>query len=82
MATNGVPEQASLLMWVVYAHVSPYPRSYQARQVRVTRDGPVETGEHAVGPLDVLRGYLSEHQGLTRLDRSPDDHPSIVETWL
>jgi hypothetical protein len=71
-----------LIMWVVYEKVPPYPSNYQARAVAITTEGPQDTGQHAVGPLDLVRRYLGEHLGLTRLERSPEDDPSVVEIWL
>ena len=67
-------------MWVVYVNVAPYPNDHQAREVRVT-DGPVLTGRHFVGSLELVRAYLGG-LGLYRLDRNPEDDPTIVETWL
>ena len=69
------------MMWTVYLP-EPGQYSHQALECRVSAGGPVLTGQRAIGPLEVVRGYLAEHLGLTRIDRSPEDDPSIVETWL
>ncbi|MGH3610718.1 MAG: hypothetical protein ACRDRD_21905, partial [Pseudonocardiaceae bacterium] len=63
---------AELRMWVVYRPAPPYPSSYQAREFAVGAHSTL-TGRYAVGGLELVRGYLSEHLQLTRLDRAPDD---------
>lgn len=71
-----------LIMWVVYEKIPPYPSNYQARAFTITAEGRQATGQHAVGSLELVRNYLGVHLGLTRLNRSPEDDPSVVETWL
>lgn len=71
-----------LIQWVVYAP-GPQQLSHLALEVAITGDGPVATGRHAVGDLDLVRRYLMEHEGLCiRWIRDPTDDPSIVETWM
>jgi hypothetical protein len=74
-------QREDLIMWTVYKPEAGQ-HSHKAREIRCTTAGVVETGNVAVGPLEVIRGYFAEHLLLTRMDRSPEDDPSIVETWL
>lgn len=69
-------------MWVVYQPAPPYPRNHVAREFAITGAGQRLTGKHAVGPLDVMRGYLADQLGLACLGRASEDDPSIVEVWV
>lgn len=70
--TEGLP------IWVVYDHPKDYPGHYVARKWV----GETPTREMiAYKDIDELRMSLLA-AGLTPLSRSPEDDPSIVETWL
>jgi hypothetical protein len=75
-------DRTYLTMWTVYGHIDAYPLNCQARELLVTAEGPRFTGQHAVGPLDALRWYLSEELGLSCLGREPQDDPTVIETWV
>lgn len=70
-----------LTMWTVY-EPPPGQHCHRAYEWRVADGATSKTGRSAVGPLDVIRGYLFEHLGLTCIPRSPEDEPNVVETWL
>jgi hypothetical protein len=66
---------------VVYNHPQDFPDYFVAR---VWTSLPLAyTGTMiAFRKLETLRRYLAEVIGLTKLDRQPDDDPTILETWL
>jgi hypothetical protein len=72
----------ALSIWVIYDHPEDFPTSFVARrhiaygpQAGPTQDLVVSTD------VETLREILWL-AGLTKLDRSPDDAPHIMETWL
>lgn len=67
-----------LKMWTIYDHPSDYPDCFVAREF--VMDKPTEN-LIATPDLETLRGHFIEI-GLTCLARSPEDNPSVVETWL
>lgn len=70
-----------LTMWTVYEPPAGQ-HCHNAYEWQIAAGEPTKTGRLATGPLDVIRGYLFEHLGLTCIPRSPEDEPNIVETWL
>lgn len=64
-------------MWTVYDSPTDFPDLFVAR--RWLLDRPTEEVLQDK-TLDGLRRKL--RQGLVRLERSPQDDPKIVETWL
>lgn len=69
-------------MWVVYDHPADYPDWYVARLSLVTADGVVQTAKIKLAEhLSSIETELSD-MGLVPIDRSPDDDPVIVRTWL
>lgn len=74
-----------LPVWTVYDHPSDYPGHFVARRRLVGGDSVAQ--EEAEGvfllvaeTLERLRELIPP--GLARLDRSLDDDPVIVESWL
>jgi hypothetical protein len=71
-----------LSIWTVYDHPHDYPAEFVARRCIVDRGGITLTRELLRSQdVDKIRSKL-EGLGLTRLSRSPDDDPVIMETWL
>jgi len=67
-----------LPIWVVYDRPSDFPDCFVARLWM----GEKPTDEMMMSAdLGQMRRAL-ECRGKVRVDRSPDDHPRIVETWL
>ena len=70
-----------LEIWTVYEHPRDYPNNFVARKFLF--DKP--TDEILIcDNLDVLRKAIQRASPiiLTRIDRSPDDNPVVVESWL
>lgn len=71
-----------LRMWTIYQHPNDYPDLYVARLFEVDGNGSRPTGSIVIAEtLDRLREEMI-HMGLTPINRSPEDDPVIVETWL
>lgn len=72
----------NLYIWTVTFDTKDYPGRYCARKHFIGRGGvygPTDT--HVTGDtLDQVRGLLPD--GLTRLPRSVNDQPVIVESWI
>jgi len=69
----------TLSIWTVYDHPRDYPHCYVARQFR----GEQPTNSVIISAdLEKLRAVLLAEMGLTRLERSANDDPVILETWL
>lgn len=78
-----MPETArSLVLWTVYDHPKDYPDRYVARMFDVTA-GKVRPTLATImsSDLEWLRAALREMH-LTRLERSPEDDPVVLETWI
>lgn len=71
-----------LPMFVVTDHPSDHPEHYVAR-LGVARSGGYEVTAFAIldPRLDGLQAIL-EALGFVKLDRSPQDDPVILETWI
>lgn len=67
-------------MWTIYDHPADYPDKFVARLF--VMDQPTDVA--LVGDsLNSIRTFINRASpGLTRLPRSPHDHPTVVETWL
>jgi hypothetical protein len=77
----GMAENGWLGIWTVYENPADYPGACLAR-LHVVQDGKPRPTEHVVtGTLEHIRASLKE-AGLTRMTRSPEDEPQIVESWL
>jgi hypothetical protein len=72
-----------LPIWVIYDHPADFPDWFIVRRQAPRADGTIELDARAYGFADLenARTWLAQ-QGLTRLDRFPDDDSVIVETWL
>ena len=70
-----------LLIWTIYDHPLDYPEWFVARPhiIRPKKTGPVPM--HLIATdLNALRALLPD--GLTRLERQPNDDPFILEVWV
>lgn len=66
-----------LELWTVYDSPMDLPGRFVARKWVLDRPTNERLQDKT---LDGLRDKLP--QGLTRMDRSPQDDPKIVETWI
>lgn len=72
-----------MTQWAIYEHPDDAPRHYVVRRWDIVR-GLVEPRPHLepslADSLTAARAIIP--RGLTRVGRSPDDDPTIVEVWL
>ena len=69
-------------MWTIYDHPTDYPKDFVARKWEIYSTGARATSDLLRSDdLATLRGLLDQ-QNLCMIHRSPDDDPTIVETWL
>lgn len=69
---------------VIYRNPLDYPLHYVVRRQWACRGGAVEIEPEPLAVVDTLdqaRAVVPPQQD-TRLDRQPDDDPSICEVWL
>jgi hypothetical protein len=74
-------KRGALSMWTVYEKPTDYPDGYVARRFEVAGGVTATVMTLKSRELEPIREKLSR-AGLVRLDRTPDDEPQIVETWL
>jgi hypothetical protein len=71
-----------LSIWTIYDHPRDYPTGFIARRHEVVVGGTGPTDDTVkADDLYTLRKHLLQ-AGLTRINRSPDDEPQIVESWI
>lgn len=81
MAADGAPDRGPLLMWVIYDRPTDFPESYVARLwAALPRPEPL-SDVLVCDDLEALRDHCIGLGGV-RLERQPDDDPTILETWL
>lgn len=68
-----------LLVWAVQQNPGDFPGKFTARPTTMFSKEPVDFVLVSES-LDGIRKMLPP--GLVRLDREPDDSPSIVEAWV
>jgi len=74
-------QRGMLAIWVVYWNTKDYPDRAVVRPQCVDGDGIHILKQVLVGEsLDAVRDQLPE--GLTRMERHPDDELAIIEIWL
>lgn len=73
-----------LSMWTVYDRPTDYPHGIIARRYEVTAEGAVPMLDCIAGPtLEAVREHLMHHAGMSvPLPRDPNDHPTVLETWI
>lgn len=77
------PGETALTMWQVFFSPLDCPGLYVVRafDIVVGLTEPVPRAHAEVMPsLELARDAIPP--GLYRLERSPDDHESVVETWM
>lgn len=70
-----------LKMWTIYKHPLDYPEGYVARQWLIRDGGYPYAGVARYRP-DLEAARAAVPPGLYRLDRDPNDDPTVVETWI
>jgi hypothetical protein len=67
----------------LYSHPSDYPSSFVVREQSVYSGGTLVKSPEAYlfDTLEEVRGWLTQ-QGLTNIDRYPNDDSVIVEVWV
>lgn len=74
-------ERDTLRMWTIYQNPHDHPDRFVVRGWTVEHEAvPDEEPTAVVDSLAAARRHVPI--GLFRLDRSPGDDPTIVETWL
>jgi hypothetical protein len=71
-----------LKMWTIYDHPTDYPNQFVARLLLVD-NGEVKMTWIIIlsDELEALRNHMRRWE-LTRVPRSPEDEPQIVESWM
>lgn len=72
----------SLVTWTIYDHPKDFPNHVVVRPWEVVSGGHIEPGpQWLCESLEQARELLAPLR-LHRLDRQPEDDPTIMETWL
>lgn len=69
-------------LWVIYDHPSDYPNHFVVRRQRVNADSTISLDSHCFLTVTIAEARSHIPSGLTRVPRSAEDSPVIVETWL
>lgn len=70
-----------LSMWTIYHGTSDYPELYVTREFKITMEGPIPEQVCSLSSdLEHARKHVPE--GCVCIGRSPEDDPTIVETWV
>jgi hypothetical protein len=69
-----------LTVWTIYAHPLDYPNGYVVAEWITDGTGPKRGTALYAPDLDAARKLIPPN--LYRMNRSPDDDPTIAETWL
>jgi hypothetical protein len=81
MANADAIKRGALAIWTIYNRPKDYPDGFIARLHEVAKGKHGPTDKTIKGALDDIR-HAFYRAGLTRLPRSPEDEPQIVESWL
>lgn len=72
----------TLPLWTIYKHPRDYPEHFVARKWLIYPNKLMITEDVLFRPdLESLQQIMRE-KNLHRLERLPDDDPTIQETWL
>jgi hypothetical protein len=74
-------KRGAVPLWTVYEKPLDHPDGFLARRFESGKGGSTPTQDTLIGDLEAIRLTLLR-AGLVKLDRSPDDEPQIVETWV
>lgn len=70
-----------LIVWTIYDNPLDYPGKVVVRAFTITPGEAVPSGTyHICESIEQARRLIPE--GLTRMPRSEEDHPSVVESYL
>lgn len=73
--------QNTLRMWTIYQSPRDYPGRFVVRGYNIGHEAVADRTPTAItDTLDAARRHVPV--GLFRMDRAPEDDPTIVETWL
>ena len=81
MANADAIKRGALAIWTIYNRPKDYPQGFIARLHEVAKGKNGPTDKTIDGGLDEIR-HAFYRAGLTRMPRSADDEPQIVESWL
>lgn len=81
MANADALKRGALAIWTIYNRPLDHPDGFIARLHEVAKGKNGPTDKTVAGDLHLIRRVLYR-AGLTRMPRSPDDEPQIVESWL
>lgn len=70
-----------LFTYTIYDHPRDYPNHWVVRRFRIASGCFIPEQECQIADsLEQARRLIPS--GLTRFERSPDDSPEVVETWM
>ena len=72
---------AHLSMWTIYYDTKDYPELYVTREFKITAEGPIASEACALSS-DLEHARKQVPEGCVRIERSLDDDPVIVESWI
>ena len=79
---NEPSKPAPLRMWAVFKNPTDYPDQFVARLNEISAAGVVPTETVIISEnYDVIERQMLE-LGLFKLDRSVDDEPHVLESWV
>lgn len=80
---TNIESGGELPIWTIYQRPKEFPDGYVARKWVVEASSELKLTVEVIPArrLSDLRDALAG-MGLTRLDRMPEDDPSIVEVWI
>jgi hypothetical protein len=81
MANAEAIKRGALPLWTIYERPLDHPDGFIARRFESNKAVVGPTLDTVTGELEHIRDIFTR-AGLFKLDRSVDDEPQIVETWL
>jgi hypothetical protein len=76
------PDPTVLNVYTIYRSPLDHPDFYVIRRFEVLPSGQMVATPDVTLGLDIEEMRRLVPYGLTRLYRDPDDHSSVVETWV
>lgn len=81
MANADAIKRGTLAIWTIYNRPKDYPDGFIARLHEVGKGKTGPTDKTVMGELDHIR-HAFYRAGMSRLPRSVDDEPQVIESWL
>jgi len=81
MANAEAMKRGCLSLWTIYEKPLDHPDGFIARRHEGCKGGHHPTMDTVEGDLRTIRSTF-ERAGLFKIERSPEDDPCIVETWV